>query len=131
MALARELATRIADMRYEQLPAATGERVGPSSSLPFPTEEILQPGAAFGGEHPRGYRRVMVQSSIREEIHHAAARSRLGIRRAEHQPGDPGVDDRSGAHRAGLESHMQLATGQAVVARVRGSFAQRQDLRVR
>ena len=60
-------------------------------------------------------------------VHHSAA---LGVLSAEHQPADPGVAYRPGAHRAGLQGDHQRQAGEAVVAKARRGRAQGDDLGV-
>ena len=65
-----------------------------------------------------------------EEARAVDDRAALGVGRAEHQPADPGVADRPGAHGAGLQGDHQGEAGQAVVAQRRAGGAQGQDLGV-
>ena len=54
----------------------------------------------------------------------------LGSAAAEHQARDAGEDDRPGAHRAGLEGHVEDRVREAPAAERLGGLADRQDLRV-
>ena len=55
-------------------------------------------------------------------------RPALGIARAIIKPGNPGMGDRAGAHRTGLERHPEIAVGQAIITYCFGSSANRQHL---
>jgi hypothetical protein len=59
---------------------------------------------------------------------HAAGRAGLRIAGAEDDAGDARVHDRAGAHRAGLQRHVERAVRQPVVAAALAGIAQRHHL---
>ena len=58
-------------------------------------------------------------------------RPTLGIAGAIIEPGNPGMGDRAGAHRARLQRYPEIALGQAIITNRFGSGTNRQHLGVR
>ena len=74
---------------------------------------------------------VKVQSRLGKQVHHAAAGATLGILRAEYQTRDACMNNGTGTHCTRLQSDIERAAGQAIVAQLRGGVAQRRDFGVR
>ena len=68
--------------------------------------------------------------ALLKQIDHAAAGAADFLARAEDQRGDARVDDRTGAHRAGLERHIERAVVQPPVSAGGAGLADRLDLRM-
>src|SRR6187399_1575813 len=93
-------------------------------------EKRLQQSAAFLGEDPALEGGVVVEPFHRRQVDHAPASPGLGVGRAEDDSRDAGVQHGAHAHGAGLERHVELATGEPVVAQAGGRLAQGDDLGV-
>src|ERR1035437_4529402 len=65
-----------------------------------------------------------------ENLEHGVYRAGLRVFRSVNQAADPRMGDSSGAHRAGLNRHVEIAVEQTIVADGRSGFAQRKDLGV-
>ena len=74
---------------------------------------------------------MVIQQRLRKQINHTAASAGLRVFRAPDQACNPRVLDGTGAHRAGLQRHIQFATGQAIIADPQGCFAQCDDFGMR
>ena len=72
-------------------------------------EEFFEHFATFIGQDPRGDRDSVVEARVGDEAVQALAGTGLGIGRAIDKPREPALNDRAGAHRTGLESHVQGA----------------------
>jgi hypothetical protein len=73
----------------------------------------------------------VVQARLGKEIEHRSGRAGLGVGRAEHHAREPRMQHGTGAHRAGLERHEQLAAVEPVVAERGGGGAQGVDFGMR
>jgi hypothetical protein len=66
----------------------------------------------------------MIEPRIRHQAIEAATGTGLGVGRTEDDPGDPALDDRARAHRAGLQGRIERAAFQA--PGTQGATGQRQ-----
>src|SRR5258708_35653233 len=75
--------------------------------------------------------RMVVEARLVEQLSHGAHRTGLRVRCGEHDELHAGKHRGAGAHRAGLERHVERAAGEApATERLRG-LAQRDELRWR
>src|SRR5271157_1131274 len=95
---------------------------GPSLA-PFPEERLHQVHAARG-QNSRTDLYLVVELGMVEHLQHGMHRSGLGVFRAIDQAPDSRVRDGAGAHGAGLDSHVEIAIEQTIVAEGFSSFAQ-------
>ena len=65
-----------------------------------------------------------------KQITDRTAGTGLGIGRAVHHPGNPGVDDGTGAHGTGLQGYIQVAFPQPPAAKISAGFADGFQFRV-
>src|ERR1039458_5838405 len=65
-----------------------------------------------------------------EDLEHGMHSACLRVFGSVNQPADPRMSDSAGAHRAGLNRHVDFAVEQTVVADGRSGFTQREDLSV-
>jgi serine protease len=72
----------------------------------------------------------VVEGGLGEDVEDAAGGAGLRIGGAEDNGGDAGEDDRPGAHRAGLERHVEGRAGKPPAAQCLGSSTNREDLGV-
>ena len=72
-------------------------------------EEIPEQPGTFFLQHALLHLGMVVEIHGKQIAHRAAAAG-LGIRRAVDHPGDPGIYDGTGAHRAGFQRHIQGTT---------------------
>ena len=72
----------------------------------------------------------MVEGGLGEDVEDAAGGPGLRVGGAEDDLGDSGENDRPGAHRAGLERHVEGGARQAPAAERLGGGADREDLGV-
>ena len=70
----------------------------------------------------------MVKFFVLQDIQKRAAAARFVAGRADHDPVDPGLHQRAGAHLAGLERDIQSTPFQTPVADLLVGFADRRDL---
>jgi serine protease len=101
----------------------------PSGSAPR-SEELAQQAGALGLEHPAGHLGAVVEGGLGEHGEDAAGGAGLGVGGAEDDGGNAGEDDGAGAHRAGLEGHVEGRAGQAPTAQRLGGGADGEDLGV-
>src|SRR5690242_17529799 len=80
----------------------------------FLLEEPLQDFRALCFQHSRRDLRAMIQTRIIGDLEMRAHRPRLGIGTAVKQPSDTRLNNRAGAHRAGLDGDVKIAFAQAV-----------------
>ena len=73
---------------------------------------------------------MVVQPDFRKQINHAAARPSLGIGRSKDQIGDSRVHDGAGTHDTRLQSGVQGAFVQSVIAKRLTRFSQSLDFRM-
>ena len=101
------------------------------SGLAALAEKLLhQPDAVGRQDSFDDFYPVVQQVGIRQaEL--ASHASETQIARAEHQPGNTGVYQRSGAHHAGLQSDVQRGACQAVIAERGRTLAESLNLGVR
>ena len=83
------------------------------------------------GEQPAFDLRPMVDHRLGEQVDHAPDRAALRVRGAVDEARDASEGDRPGAHRAGLERHVDRGLEQAPAAEPFGGLAQREHLGVR
>lgn len=73
----------------------------------------------------------VVESMIRrQQIEYTAGRARLRIGGTEHDPFDPGMHNRTGAHWAGFERDIERGSGKAVIPQPGRRIAQRGNFRM-
>ena len=70
---------------------------------------------------------MVIEASFPEQVDDAAGRTGLSIRRAEYDLSDARMDDRANAHDARLQSDVERAAGQTVVAKPDRRIAQCHD----
>lgn len=80
---------------------------------PLQRKEFLQQRAAIGLEHAADDRCAMIEPGIVRDLVERVAGAPLGITRAIDDCREAGLDDRSGAHRAGLQRDIQRTVEQA------------------
>ncbi len=108
-------------------------RFNDSSLLPPPPlfpEKRPQHLGTFIGTYAFHHLHPMVQPGILAQLIQRPHRPGFGIRAAIDQPGDAGVDDRSGTHRAWLQRDIQRAIEQPPVADRLAGQSQGNDLGV-
>jgi hypothetical protein len=66
-------------------------------------KKVPQEGCCLGGAHACGDSYLVVHARVRADVVEAATGSSLGVGRPEDHPSDPGGDQRTSAHRAGLD----------------------------
>jgi hypothetical protein len=91
------------------------------------SEEGLQEGGGLFGEDAWGNFDLMVQFGAGEKLKTGAERAALGIISTVNESRDPSLDDRAGAHSAGLERDIESSVGKAMVAEDSRGFAQHDD----
>ena len=94
-------------------------------------KKILQQGGALAPQYPTLHGGLVVQPGLGEQVEHRAGGPGLGVACCVHHAGQARVQHGSGAHRTGLECHVQRAAVEPVVAQGLGRSAQRDDLGVR
>jgi hypothetical protein len=72
----------------------------------------------------------VVQARLGEHVEHASGGTRLWVVRSEHHPRHAREHDCAGAHRAGLERHVENGVEQAPAPELGGRFAHREQLGV-
>jgi hypothetical protein len=90
-------------------------------------EEGLQEGGGLFGEDAGSDFDLMIQFGAGEKLETGAGRAALGIIGAVDESWDASLDDRAGAHGAGLEGDIESGVGKAVVAEDSRGFAQDDD----
>ncbi len=93
-------------------------------------EELAQQVAAGVSQDPLLNLRAMVEQRLGEQVDHRPGSARLGIEGAEHHALEARVHERHGTHGAWLESHVDLALRQAVIAQQLRRMPQGHDLGV-
>ena len=78
-------------------------------------EELLHQLSAFLGQNSGDHLHAMVQSKVRRHIVQGACSPCFRIGRPKHQTGDPCMNGRPDTHQAGLDSHHQRGSLQAVI----------------
>src|ERR1700722_3133691 len=94
-------------------------------------KERLQQFSAATCEYTAADFHAMVQSRMIYHLHHRLHRSRFGIVSTVDEALDPGVHQRSGAHRTRFNCSKEIALSQPMVTESRPRFAQRDNLCVR
>ena len=94
-------------------------------------EKPAQQLAALVREHATRDIDAMVVAFVLQHVEHAAGRAGLRIGRAVDHARDARMHDRTGAHHAGLERHVQRRSWKAIVAAVPAGIAQRLHFRMR
>lgn len=90
----------------------------------------MEDGEGFGFEDAGSDLAAMIQGRLLEEIEKSARCPALGIPHAEDDAADAAMDDRAGAHGAGLLGHVKVAIGQTPVAESLLRLAQGEHLGV-
>src|SRR5690349_1169981 len=103
----------------------------PAAAARSGPEEVPEQGGAFVLQDARVDLWAVVQASVPDHVPEGAHRAGLRLPGAEDQPGDPGQDQRAGAHRARFQRHDQGALRQPPAAGEDGGPAQRDDLLLR
>jgi len=90
-------------------------------------EEGLQEGGGLFGEDARRDVDLMIQFGAGEKLETGAVRTTFGVVGAVDESWNPSLDDRAGAHSAGLERDVESGVGKAIVANEPRGFAQHDD----
>ena len=93
-------------------------------------EEVFEQGGAIGGEDVFRDVEAVIEKLVIAEAELGADGAEAEVAGAEDEPADPGVDERAGAHDAGLESAVDGGVLQAVVVPGRCRLAESEDLGV-
>jgi len=93
-------------------------------------EELAEDGAAGLGEHAGADRHAVVEAGVVAQREQAAGGAGLGVGGAVDEAGDAGVDEGSGAHRAGLEGDVEGGAVDPPAAGAATGLAQGDDLGV-
>jgi hypothetical protein len=104
--------------------AAGGILLGRQISPPHSLEKRLKQGATLGRAYGANHFDDMVEPRVRERVDHAAGGARFWIARPVYQPGEPGLDQRAGAHHARLKGDVERAIGKAPSAEHPGRAAE-------
>jgi hypothetical protein len=83
--------------------------------LPFSPEEPLEQVAALGFADATGDCAAVIELGHLQQIEQAAGGAALDVRTTKDHPSEPGVNDRSGAHRAGFLGDVKIAVDQAPI----------------
>lgn len=105
--------------------------LSPLSLVSFLPKELLQQGGGFGGAKAGFDLHLMVELRVIEDRKDRSGGTRLGIKGGEDEAGDAGVEECSGAHRAGFEGREYFASGEAIILKVEGGGAQCENFCVR
>ena len=87
-------------------------------------EKVAQQLAAGVGQDSADELRAVVQARLAKQVEHRPRSARLGVGRTEYDTRQAGVQQRHGAHGAGLQRDVKLALRQPVVAQQGGGVAQ-------
>ncbi len=101
-------------------PGGRGPRL-PALSLALRSEELLQQIGGLLAEESAFHFAAVVEPGVARDVTQRAAVAGLGIGAAEDDPGDPGVDRRAGAHRAGLDGGVERGPSSRQVRRLRAA----------
>ncbi len=82
---------------------------------PLP-EKILKHGRALLSQHAAKHLGLVIELCIYKQVDHRARSTRLGICCTKYKAGQTGMQDRTAAHGAGLQRHIQVTTVKAIVA---------------
>ena len=95
------------------------------------SEKVAQQGTTVVGQHAALHHRVVVQTRLRKQVDHRSGRTGLRVGGTIHHPPQPGMQQRTTAHRAGFQRDEEFAVVETVVAQVLCRGTQRHDLGVR
>jgi len=99
-------------------------------SCPPGAKEVAQEIGAFRREHPWDNLGAVIEATVTHDVPERAHCTRFRVRGAEDEPIEPGQDDGTGAHRAGLQGDDKRAAVQSPLATGCGSLAQGYELGV-
>jgi hypothetical protein len=94
------------------------------------SEERLDDGRAVGGEDARCDFHAVIEAGVRKNFETGADRAAFGIVGAIDKSRDAGLDNRTGAHGAGLDGNIQGGTGEAIVTEQARALAEYGDFGV-
>src|SRR5262245_16605681 len=101
-----------------------------SSAGPPLLEKCTQQAARLLGERPFLGRKAVIEPRIAAELVQRHGSTGLRITRREHESSDARLNQRSHAHHAGLERHVERAADSMITRATRG-LPERDDLRMR
>src|SRR6266404_1738904 len=105
-------------------------RNGEGNLLSARGEKRLEHGGGFGGEDACGDFDLVVEARIGKDFEAGADGAALGVVGAIDETRDAGLNDRTGAHAAGLDGDVQGGVSETIVAEAAGGFTKHDDFGV-